>query len=98
MAFPDDEIDELKSLYGKILQASESGVLYFLLPQVPLPDGCTPERVDCLLCPVPRDGYSSRLFFAEQPRCRATPNWNAQARILERNWFGFSWRINESRP
>ena len=31
-----------------------------------MPNGCTPARVDASLCPTPRDGYTSRLFFAHK--------------------------------
>lgn len=98
MAFPEGEIEELKSLYGRVSEATESGVSFLLLPQLALPAGCVPERVDSLFCPEPRDGYPSRLFFAEKPRCHSSLNWNGQARILERNWFAFSWRINSPQP
>ncbi len=93
-----DEVEELKSIYGPVLEASEGGNSYLLLPQLTLPDGCLPARVDSLLCPHPQDGYSSRLFFAEKPGCPSSPKWNGQARLLERNWFAFSWRINSPSP
>lgn len=98
MTFPQDELDELKHLYGDIQRADEGGSPYFLVTGLPLPEGCTPRRVDALLCPAPRDGYPSRLFFAERPSSRSSPNWNGQVRILERNWFAFSWKINASEP
>jgi hypothetical protein len=98
MTFPQDQVEELKMLYGKVLQATEGGFDFFLLPQLALPDGCAPERVDALLCPMPRDGYTSRLFFSEKPSSRPTPNWNGQMRLLERTWHAFSWRINAPAP
>jgi hypothetical protein len=98
MDFPEDQIQELKALYGSVLRAGEGGVTYFMLPLLHLPEGCTPKRVDSLLCPTERDGYSSRLFFAEKPQGRSMPNWNGQARILERNWYAFSWRIHAAGP
>jgi hypothetical protein len=98
MDFPDDEIQELKALHGSVQRADEGGVTFFMLPLLHLPEGCSPERVDSLLCPTARDGYSSRLFFAEKPHSRSTPNWNGQVRILERNWYAFSWRIQDPAP
>jgi hypothetical protein len=96
MTFSEDELEELKGLYGGIQTANEGGDTYFFIVGLPLPEGCNPGRVDALLCPMPRDGYPSRLFFAERPSSRSSPNWNGQVRILERNWFAFSWKITAS--
>lgn len=98
MEFPEDQIRELKDLYGDVRHASEGGFEFFMLPKLPLPEGCSPPRVDALLCPMPRDGYPSRLFYAERPSGKSTPNWNGQVRFLERNWHAFSWRINDPGP
>ncbi len=96
MNFPEDEITELKSLYPDVQVCEEGGVTFFLLPNVPLPDNCEPQNTDALLCPTPRDGYTSRLFFANQIECPKSLNWNAkQVRILERNWYAVSWKIEQ---
>ena len=92
--FPADQIEELRQ-FGKLQQAQEGGTTFLLISQLIMPAGCTPDRVDVLLCPTPRDGYASRLFFAEQvrkPGCAL--NWNGTVRILERNWHAFSWRTS----
>lgn len=92
--FPPDEIEELKR-FGSLRQAQEGGTTFLLIEQLALPAGCTPLRVDALLCPSPRDGYTSRLFFGEQVHTLRTPppNWNGSVRILERAWYAFSWRM-----
>lgn len=91
MTLPDDQVRELARLFPGVQQANEGGVTFFLIPKLSLPAGCTPERVDALLCPTARDGYPSRLFLAEQVTSRS---WST-ARILERNWHMVSWRIRE---
>jgi hypothetical protein len=92
--FPTDQIDELKELYPGLCLIEETGVSYLLLPALVLPKGCQPEKVDALLCPAGRDGYSSRLFFAQRVQCPKSLNWNANGvRIAERNWHAYSWRI-----
>lgn len=91
VSLPDDQVRELARLFPGVQQADEGGVTFFLIPQLSLPAGCTPERVDALLCPTARDGYPSRLFLSEQVRSRS---WST-ARILERNWYTVSWRIRE---
>lgn len=94
MNFPQDQINELKILFGQVSSFNESGYTYFLLPDLPLPECCCPERVDVLLCPMQRDGYNSRLFFAEKIQSHKSQNWNVNSiRIIERNWYAFSWKI-----
>ena len=38
--------------------------------------GCSPNQVDALLCPVPRDGYEFRLYFAQQVTTKHARNWH----------------------
>lgn len=92
--FPTDEVEELRRL-GNLQQAQEGGATFILISQLKLPTGCQPECVDALLCPSPRDGYTSRLFFAQQVQkpSGAPPNWNGSVRLLERTWYAFSWRM-----
>jgi hypothetical protein len=95
MRFPDDQIEELKAMFGGVGQGVEGGVTYFLLPGLMLPEGCAPSSTDALLCPTPRDGYNSRLFFANRIQSRQSLNWNAVGvRIFERNWNAFSWQVS----
>lgn len=97
MTFPFDQIEELKSLFGDIKTSEEGGITYFLIPSLSLPSGCSPDKVDALLCPTSRDGYASRLFFSERIQSPTQQNWNANSvRILERNWHAFSWRVPEN--
>lgn len=94
---PQDQIDELKGMYSGLGLIEEAGVQYILIPNLVLPKGCTPATVDALLCPTSRDGYSSRLFFAQQVAGPKPLNWNANGvRIGDRNWHAFSYRIGAS--
>lgn len=95
MAIPDDEVAELKEFCPGVSQCVEGGTTYLLLPGLVLPEGCTPTSADALLCPTPRDGYSSRLFFDRLISSRQALNWHMQnVRIAGRNWNVFSWKIN----
>ena len=85
---------KLKKIYPNVQKAEEAGITYFLLPDLYLPEGCIPEKVDALFCPMPRDGYKSRLFFAEKITGCPNRNWNGQARILDRTWYAISWNVN----
>jgi hypothetical protein len=95
---PQDQIDELKGMYSGLGLIEEAGVQYLLIPNLVLPKGCAPVKVDALLCPTNRgDGYASRLFFAQQVTGPRPLNWNANSvRIGERNWHAFSYRIGAS--
>lgn len=89
-----DQIEEFKTLFNDVQFCEEGGNPYFLIPGLALPMGCIPNKTDALLCPTTRDGYTSRLFFAEKIQTRHSLNWNALGvRILERNWHAFSWKI-----
>jgi hypothetical protein len=88
------QVDELRSLCPGAKQFSEGGVDYVLLPALSLPPGCDPGVTDCLLSLGSRDGYGSRLFFAQVVSAPQPRNWNSKnIRILERNWFAYSWRV-----
>jgi len=94
MEFQIDQIEELKKVHPDVQMAEEAGFTYFFLPQFELPDGCIPSKVDALFCPMPRDGYQSRLFFSEIISGCTNRNWNGQARILDQTWHAISWNIN----
>src|SRR4051812_24652319 len=94
MTFPDDQIKELKTLCPGAAQSEEGGKPYFLLPGLNFSESATPSKCDCLLCPVERDGYASRLFFAKQIGSPRQLNWNASnVSILGCLWFAHSWRV-----
>jgi len=95
MSFPEDELAELKQLCPGVSRCVDGGTAYFLLPGLQLPEGCTPVVADALLCPTPRDGYNSRLFFDRVVSSRQALNWHMQnVRIAERNWNVYSWKLN----
>jgi hypothetical protein len=93
MSFPQDQIDELKRIAPNLSMAEEGGIPYILIKQYELPSGCQPSTVDLLLCPKPRDGYESRLFFPQVIGGIPSRNWNGRLRALERNWCAISWRV-----
>lgn len=95
MDFPADQVAELKRLWPGAQRADEGGITYLLLPDLALPDGCSPARIDALLCPTPRDGYPSRLYFAGAVQSPTPLNWAGQSYILGRTWRVFSWRVDE---
>ena len=99
MSYPQEQIDELKRYCKKLAVLNESGFSYLYLAELRLPAGCTPTICDALLCPVEKDSYPSRLFFSVQVASPFTRNWNITgARIGERNWWAFSWKVELSSP
>ncbi len=99
MGYSQEQIEQLKGYCTKLGSLSEGGVMLFHMEELRLPAGCTPASCDALLCPVPRDGYPSRLYFSALVGGRYTRNWNvSNARIGEKNWFAFSWRVDLVQP
>lgn len=94
MNFPSDQIEELKVIAPDLSLAEEGGTTFLLIKNLSLPDGCKPAVVDALLCPSPREGYESRLFFAEKITGGPSRNWNGNLRVLNRNWYAVSWRTS----
>ena len=93
MTLPEDQLDELKRFFSSAACAKEAGITYILLPNAVLPSGCNPGSTDLLLCPAERDGYPSRLYFSAQISSPKQLNWNGSIRVLERNWFAYSWKV-----
>ncbi len=98
MAFPTEQIEELKGYCTKVSGLPELGIDFLHLEALRLPEGCTPATCDALLCPQPKDGYPSRLYFSERISSRFARNWNSTARIGEKNWYAFSWRVELNSP
>jgi hypothetical protein len=96
MQFPETEIAELKKIAPDLSIAQEGGYTFILLPNLTLPAGCVPAISDVLLCPKPRDGYESRLFFTSQITGGPVRNWNGNIRVLGRNWCAVSWRVKSN--
>ena len=94
------ELRELDPLSGGAKEYVEFGLSYILLPALRLPNGCSPVAVDALLCLSQRDGYPTRLFFAQPVASKNGLNWNAQnVAILQRTWFAYSWNyVASGRP
>lgn len=92
MTFTEDHIEELKRLSADARRVEEAGTTYFLIPHLKLPEGCTPQSTDVLLCPTANRGYIATLFFTEKVTARQGLNWQPAVRILERNWHWFSWK------
>jgi hypothetical protein len=96
MQFPDEQVEEVKEICPGAQPYEEASILYFFLPKLSTPDGCSPEQVDALLCPTAHHGYTSRLFFAQRITSPQSRNWNTEARIMERIWYAISWNIPET--
>src|SRR5688500_10272254 len=92
MAFAIDQIEELKQIAPSLRIAEEGGYTYLFIEQLKLPAHCTPAVVDVLLCPQPKDGYDSRLFFSTIRGGIPARTWNGHLRVLDRTWHAASWR------
>lgn len=100
MNFSEDQILELKSIAPDLSIAQDGGYTYIRIDNLRLPDHCTPNVVNALLCPSQKDGYESSLFYSSHimglPNVR---NWNRTGvRILGENWYAMSWRVKAGLP
>jgi hypothetical protein len=87
-----DEVLELQQQFSGARQCEEGGTTFYFIPSLRMPSGCTPQQTDVLLCSTPRDGYPSRLYFAEHVQGPINQNWNGSSYyILGREWYAFSW-------
>lgn len=99
MDYAKEQIEDLKRYCAKVSAVTEAGVTFLHLETLRLPMGCEPAVCDGLLCPVPKDNYPSRLFLSTQVSGPYTRNWNvSNARIGEKNWFAFSWKVDLAEP
>ena len=100
MAYPQEQIDELKRYCSIVSALTEGNDTFLYLEQLRLPQGCEPAACDALLRPFQgADGYPSQLYFSVQITSPYTRNWNViNARICEKNWFAFSWKVNPVSP
>ena len=97
--YPREQLDELKRYCRKLSAFEEGGITFLFMEGLRLPAGCDPQECDALLCPAPRDNYPSRLYLSVQVASQYTRNWNtSNARIGEKNWFAFSWKVELSSP
>lgn len=76
-AFPDAEFWE------------EGGQPYVFLPELRFVGAGKRKKMQALLCPSPRDSYTTRLFLEEQIPERVQ-NWK-QVTIRGRTWWACSW-------
>ncbi len=89
--FPDDQVEELRALCPEAQRTQEGDVVYFRLPKLKLASRLKPNVTDGLLCPSARDGYATRMFFADRIEGANVDNWKP-FHILDQNWHAFSWQ------
>lgn len=92
--FPESELNELKQIAPSLSIAEEGGYRYLLIDNLKLPNGCSPSTTQALLCPDPKDGYQSRLYFESVISGKAGLNWNGSLRILDKTWYSYSWKTD----
>ena len=95
MEFSAEQLQELRELCPGAQPCGEGGVPYIFLPQLSLPEGCTPAQIDALLCPTAHHGYTSRLFLAQRISSPQSRNWSTETRIMERTWYAISWKFEQ---
>jgi hypothetical protein len=93
VATDSDQPGQLKPYCNNVGVAEEAGCTLYLLEGLRFPGGCIPASTDVLLCPDPRDGYPTRMYFKQQIQSPYARNWNMSTVILGATWHAFSWRV-----
>lgn len=93
-----EKLQELKAYWpdAELVPAAEQS--YVHLPTLKVPSGASTRTVAALLRPwASGDGYSTRLFFAENFSSKGS-NWNV-FNIAGRTWYACSWNgVSDSLP
>jgi hypothetical protein len=97
MSVAANQVSELKHYYPNIATVDDGGITFILIRSLLLPDGCKPGKIDALLCPLARDGYTSRLFLSEKiEHYGPGQNWNADGVLIAgRKWWAVSWKTGK---
>lgn len=99
MRYPVEQLEELKAHIGsEIREYEEGGYIYLYIPGLKMPQGCTPEHTDALLCPFFHGGYTSRLFLKERIQTPKVVNWNGEVFVLGYRWYAFSYNGVKDMP
>ena len=85
-----EDMAEVKRLCLEAKEMGEGGRVYVHLPDLILPDGCQPSKVDALLCLSEHSGYTTRLFLSQPVPSRGV-NWTEHS-IFGRKWH--TWSFN----
>ena len=89
------QLEELKRFYPDAKLIPEGGINFIYIPELILPLGCTPDKIEALLCPILRDGYPTRLFYSQKIAGIPAKNWNGNIRICDRSWVSYSWKSRD---
>lgn len=91
---PEDQIEELRQFQSDLHYIEEAGHPYILFKKLILPEGCEPKECDALLCPDSHLGYEARLLFSTKINSRNQLNWHYSVSLFGKNWYAFSWQLN----
>lgn len=94
MACDQAQVDRLKTYCEGVSSAVVGSVTYLVLKALRLPASAGVATVDAMIrLGDTGDGYATRLFLSQRVASKIALNWNANdQRILERNWFAYSWK------
>lgn len=81
-----EELQEVAEICG---DAREIAAGFIHIPKLRLPSGCQPSETEALLCLAMHNGYSTRLFLANQVPARRN-DWTA-IYLYGKTWYTWSW-------
>jgi hypothetical protein len=85
-----EDMAEVRLLCPEAKEMDEGGRVYVHLPDLILPEGCQPSKVEALVCLSSHSGYTTRLFLSK-PLAGRGANWTEHS-IFGRKWH--TWSFN----
>lgn len=96
------QVEKLKAYCESVSSAVEGSITFLLLKALRLPAGASAATVDALIrLGDSGDGYATRLYLSQRVvgPSKIALNWNSNdQRILEQNWFAYSWKAAADLP
>jgi hypothetical protein len=85
--YSNESFEELKKNFPDAFEYEE-GYEYISIPELKLSETI---NVSALLCPQPREGYNSRLFFSKKFPLTEEKPWT-EFYINDKLWYAYSWK------
>jgi hypothetical protein len=102
VALDESQLDKLKAYCESVSSVVVGAITYLVLKALRLPPGASLPVVDAMLrLGDSGDSYATRLYLSKQVAgaSKIALNWNVNdQRILEQNWFAYSWKAAADLP
>ena len=85
------DLADMKRFSPEASTFTDGGLRYIDMPKLRLPDTCTPQVVNALLCMDQREGYPTRLFFSAPIHTPTRAITWQTVSVAGTTWYAYSW-------